>query len=114
MKVAASQLGYAESTKNYQLSESDGTSHKGYTRYGAWYGNDYGDWSAMFVSLCLKYAGIPESAVPYAAGAYAWTMALNEKGCITTKRTRRRPEISFSSTKMRTAEQSVWALWKNQ
>lgn len=80
VKVAASQLGYAESTKNYQLSESDGTSHKGYTRYGAWYGNDYGDWSAMFVSFCLKYAGVPESAVPYAAGAYAWTTALNEKG----------------------------------
>jgi hypothetical protein len=80
VKVAASQLGYAESTKNYQLSESDGTSHKGYARYGAWYGNDYGDWSAMFVSFCLKYAGVPESAVPYAAGAYAWTMALNEKG----------------------------------
>lgn len=80
VKVAASQLGYVESTKNYQLSESDGTSHKGYARYGAWYGNDYGDWSAMFVSFCLKYAGVPESAVPYAAGAYAWTMALNEKG----------------------------------
>lgn len=80
VKVAASQIGYTESAKNYQLSESDGTSRKGYTRYGAWYGNDYGDWSAMFVSFCLKYAGVPESAVPYASGAYAWTAALGEKG----------------------------------
>ena len=30
---------------------------KGYTRYGAWYGQPYGDWSGMFASFCIHYAG---------------------------------------------------------
>ncbi|MCD7918518.1 MAG: CHAP domain-containing protein, partial [Clostridiales bacterium] len=74
--VAQSQLGYAESTANFTLDE-DGATRKGYTRYGAWYGNAYGDWAAMFVSFCLYYAGIPEESVPQAAGAYAWTATLS-------------------------------------
>ncbi|MCD8022044.1 MAG: CHAP domain-containing protein [Lachnospiraceae bacterium] len=75
--VAKSQLGYAESTANYQL-DDDGTTHKGYTRYGEWYGNKYGDWCAMFASFCLHYAGIPEKAVPAASGVYAWTVSLDK------------------------------------
>lgn len=65
--VAKSQLGYTESTRNYQLN-ADG-SRNGYTRYGAWYGAPYSDWSAMFVSFCLNYAGLPESETPYNIGA---------------------------------------------
>ena len=53
--VAQSQLGYTESTLNFQV-DSNGT-RRGITRYGQWYGNPYGDWSAMFVSFCLYYAG---------------------------------------------------------
>lgn len=68
VQVAESQLGYAESTENYQLAE-DGVTKKGYTRYGDWYGNPYGDWGAMFVSFCLNYAEIPEDAIPQKAGA---------------------------------------------
>lgn len=59
--IAQSQLGYAESTKNYTLAE-DG-SKKGYTRYGDWYGNPYGEWCAMFVSFCSQYAGVPRDAM---------------------------------------------------
>lgn len=77
VSVAESQKGYRESRRNFVLSE-DGSAVKGYTRYGAWYGNEYGDWNAMFVSFCLHYAGIPEEAVPYAAGSYAWTAELSE------------------------------------
>lgn len=54
--IAESQLGYHESIRNYIVSE-DGESIKGYTRYGEWYGDPYGDWCAMFVSFCLHYAG---------------------------------------------------------
>lgn len=61
--IAQSQLGYAESTKNYTLAE-DG-SKKGYTRYGDWYGNPHGEWCAMFVSFCSHYAGIPQEAKLY-------------------------------------------------
>ncbi len=54
--VAVSQLGVTESVKNYQLDE-DGVTKRGYSRYGAWYGNAYGTWSAMFADFCLSYAG---------------------------------------------------------
>ncbi|MDD6411156.1 MAG: fibro-slime domain-containing protein [Oliverpabstia intestinalis] len=57
--IAETQIGYTESTSNYQVLE-DGTTIKGYTRYGQWYGNPYGDWDAMFVSFCLHYADIGE------------------------------------------------------
>ncbi len=77
--IAQSQIGYTESRKNFRVAEDGGT-HMGYTRYGAWYGNPYGDWDAMFASFCLNYAGISQEAFPISAGAYAWTAALAERG----------------------------------
>ena len=59
--IAKTQLGYQESAKNYIVLEV-GETIKGYTRYGAWYGDPYGDWCAMFASFVLNYAeveGIP-------------------------------------------------------
>lgn len=56
--VARSQIGYTESQRNYKVAE-DGVAKRGYTRYGEWYGNPYGDWNAMFVSFCLNYAQHP-------------------------------------------------------
>ena len=63
--VAKSQLGYTESTLNFQV-DANGV-RRGITRYGQWYGNPYGDWSAMFASFCLEYAGaadLPRNAGP--------------------------------------------------
>ena len=77
--VAKSQLGYQESTANFRLAE-DGQTHQGYTRYGAWYGNPYGDWCAMFASFCLHYAQIPESFVPVNSGSAAWIPQLQNVG----------------------------------
>ncbi|MBE6638840.1 MAG: Cna B-type domain-containing protein [Ruminococcaceae bacterium] len=66
LSVAQSQLGYEESKLNFMI--IDGTTlRNGYTRYGQWYGNPYGNWSTMFVSFCLHYAGIKD--VPLASGA---------------------------------------------
>ncbi len=65
--VAQSQLGYMESTLNFQV-DAQGV-RRGITRYGQWYGNPYGDWSAMFASFCLHYAGaedLPANAGPEA------------------------------------------------
>ena len=65
--VARSQVGYAENTLNFQV-DAQGV-RRGITRYGQWYGNPYGDWSAMFVSFCLEYAGardLPRNAGPEA------------------------------------------------
>ena len=56
LAIARSQLGYTESTKNYVLAE-DGQTPMGYTRYGAWQGDPYGHWNALFAAFCLHYGG---------------------------------------------------------
>lgn len=65
--VAKSQLGYTESTKNFEV-DASGERH-GYTRYGEWYGNPYGEWSATFAAFCVRYAGLSDA--PVSAGAEA-------------------------------------------
>jgi len=65
--VAESQMGYRESTLNFMIGD-DGERH-GYTRYGQWYGNPYGEWSTMFTSFCLRYAGAKD--LPISSGAEA-------------------------------------------
>ena len=57
LAIAETQMGYAESTKNYVVAE-DGETVKGYTRYGAWCEEPYGDWNTMFLTFCLHYAGV--------------------------------------------------------
>lgn len=57
LAIAETQLDYAESTKNYVVAE-DGKTVKGYTRYGAWCGEPYGDWNVMFLTFCLHYARV--------------------------------------------------------
>ena len=57
LAIAETQLGYTESTKNYVVAE-DGETVKGYTRYGAWCEEPYGDWNVMFLTFCLHYAGV--------------------------------------------------------
>lgn len=64
LAVAESQLGYEQSERNFQLDDADGETVRHYTRYGNDYGNDYGPWDVMFLSYCLKYADIPQSAIP--------------------------------------------------
>jgi len=96
--IAQIQKGYKESTLNYitdagnavenaenadELAEyADGyaenaNEHKGYTRYRAWYGYPYEDWSAMFVAFCLYYAGIPESSMPVEKDVQQWIETLS-------------------------------------
>ena len=76
LEVAKSQLGYTESTTNYIVTESGEA--KGYTRYGAWYGNPYGDWNAMFVSFCLHYAKV--DAMPIESSCSDWVNSLRNAG----------------------------------
>ncbi len=77
--IAESQLGYTESENNFMLSD-DGETRRGYTRYGAWYGSEYGTWDAMFASFCLSYANVPIEAFPESSGAFAWVAELKEEG----------------------------------
>ena len=73
LAIAQSQLGYAESTKNYVVAE-DGQTLMGYTRYGAWQGDPYGHWNAMFVSFCLHYGGAEN--IPMDKDCGSWPGAL--------------------------------------
>ena len=77
LAVARSQLGYTESARNYIL-DASGVPN-GYTRYGAWYGDLYGDWCAMFVSFCLHYAELPEAVLPYESGCENWVTLLTQR-----------------------------------
>lgn len=74
--VARSQLGYRESERNFQV-DAD-LVRRGITRYGQWYANPYGDWSAMFVSFCLHYAGA--EGVPTNAGVEAMRLEWEAAG----------------------------------
>ena len=74
--LARSQLGEQESTLNFVVS-SDGV-RRGITRYGQWYGNPYGDWSAMFASFCLHYVGVPD--LPANAGVESMRLEWAEAG----------------------------------
>ena len=74
--VARSQLGYTESTRNFQV--DDQGIRRGITRYGQWYGIPYGHWSSMFVSFCLHYAGAED--LPANAGAESMRLEWEEAG----------------------------------
>ena len=77
--IAQSQMGYQESRKNFRFAD-DGTTRKGYTRYGAWYGNEYGDWCAMFAAFCIRYAGVSAEQMPVNSGCAAWISELKNAG----------------------------------
>ena len=76
--IAKTQVGYSESTLNFEVG-SDGI-RRGYTRYGAWYGTPYRDWSAMFVSFCLNYAGANPTETPINPGASSMAELWNALG----------------------------------
>ncbi|WP_165171051.1 VWA domain-containing protein [Adlercreutzia sp. ZJ242] len=70
--VAQSQLDYAESQENRTANEKG--EQKGYTRYGAWAGTPYADWSVPFAAFCLHYAGATD--YPVEMTCPEWTQAL--------------------------------------
>ena len=78
VRIARSQLGYTESTRNVR--PDDTGSLRGITRYGQWYGTPYIPWNAPFVCFCLHYAGIGEDILPYASGSPAWEALLRKNG----------------------------------
>lgn len=75
--VARTQLGYEQSEKNFEIDPADGVTLRYYTRYGASYNNPYGEWDVMFLSYCLKYAEIPQSAIPQEASVLALRSAMS-------------------------------------
>ena len=79
ISIAESQIGYAESQKNY-VTDEDGSCEKGYTRYGEWYGEKYADWSGMFVAFCLNYAGVSMDEMGVNQDCNIWAQNLKSSG----------------------------------
>jgi len=67
--IAATQLGYTESTTDFIVDEAG--QQQGYTRFGAWAQQPYTPWSASFVQFCLHYAGSAQTPVADAAALAA-------------------------------------------
>lgn len=78
LSVAKTQLGYEQSEKNFEIDPADGVTLRYYSRYGQSYGNAYGEWDVMFLSYCLKYAGIPQSAIPQEASVLALRSSMSD------------------------------------
>ena len=95
--IAVSQLGYSEGSEEVLLSD-DGMSRSGYTRYGAWYGNPYGEWNSLFTYFCMYYAGIEKTEIPYGSGCWSWYETLSGKEMIAPCGTEEPGDILFFDT----------------
>ena len=78
LTIASTQIGYMGSTRNYI--ENEAGERGFYTRYGDWYGENYGDWCAMFIAFCMHYAGIPRADMPIESSCGKWVRLLTERG----------------------------------
>lgn len=76
--IASTQLGYTESTLNYETDENG--VHYGYSRYGEWYGNPYGQWGGMFVSFCIHYANTEHTDTLHNAGVNTMLLSWQSEG----------------------------------
>ena len=76
LAIANSQIRYEESSLNFKADDSG--ERFGYTRYGQWFGNPYGEWDTMFVSFCLRYAEV--YTVPVSAGAESMKIQWEQMG----------------------------------
>jgi len=83
LTVAKSQMGYTESIRNFKAvynEERNAYDLYGWNRFGAWYGEPYGEWDAMFVSFCLFYARVPSDELPYDSESARWADTLTGRG----------------------------------
>lgn len=76
--VAQSQIGYAESSRNFVV---EGGQKHGYTRYGDFYSVPYADWCTLFVRFCIEQAGIDAADYPQDSSCFYWVEKLTEAGC---------------------------------
>lgn len=73
-EIAKTQIGTKENKKNFIINKEGKKEY--YSRYGQWYGDTYEEWSAMFVSFCAEYAGIPASYLPREKEISKWIQKL--------------------------------------
>ena len=75
LTIALAQEGYRPSESCFTM--DDAGEHIGYTRYGDWNGDPFGEWNLSFAAFCLHYAGAAAEAFPVETGAEAWHAALD-------------------------------------
>lgn len=75
LAIALAQEGYRPSEDYFTVDDTG--EHIGYTRYGDWSGDPFGEWNLSFAAFCLHFAGAEEEAFPAETSAEAWRTALD-------------------------------------
>ena len=75
LAIALAQEGYRPSESCFTV--DDAGEHIGYTRYGDWSGDPFGEWNLSFAAFCLHFAGAAAEAFPVETSAEAWRTALD-------------------------------------
>ena len=75
LAIALAQEGYRPSEDYFTVDDTG--EHIGYTRYGDWRGDPFGEWNLSFAAFCLHFAGAAEEAFPVETSAEAWRTALD-------------------------------------
>ena len=75
LAIALAQEGYRPSEDYFTVDDTG--EHIGYTRYGDWSGDPFGEWNLSFAAFCLHFAGAAAEAFPVETSAEAWRTALD-------------------------------------
>lgn len=77
LAIALAQESYRPSEDYFTVDDTG--EHIGYTRYGDWRGDPFGEWNLSFAAFCLHFAGAAEEAFPVETGAETWLAALDAR-----------------------------------
>ena len=77
LAIALAQESYRPSEAYFTVDDTG--EHIGYTRYGDWRGDPFGEWNLSFAAFCLRFAGAAEEAFPVETGAESWCTALDAR-----------------------------------
>ena len=77
LAIALAQEGYRPSESCFTM--DDAGEHIGYTRYGDWNGDPFGEWNLSFAAFCLRFGGAAEEAFPVETAAETWLAALDAR-----------------------------------
>ena len=77
LAIALAQESYRPSEDYFTVDDTG--EHIGYTRYGDWRGDPFGEWNLSFAAFCLHFAGAAEEAFPVEAAAETWLAALDAR-----------------------------------
>ena len=77
LAVALAQESYRPSEDYFTVDDTG--EHIGYTRYGDWRGDPFGEWNLSFAAFCLHFAGAAAEAFPVETSAETWRTALDAR-----------------------------------